>query len=326
MPPRAHPRPWFRPVAALALALLGALVAGALAADADAGAHSSGFRVLTFNVRFDFDTDRDRWAQRVALVAGLIQDARASVACLQEDKKGQVEDLRAALPGWQFVGVGRDGSASERCSVAFDTAAWRLAATGDFWLSDTPEKVGSNTWGCKYPHKVTWARLGSRTDPAHREVYFLSTHLDEHRDQGEVRRQSALVIQRWLAAHAREQNVILCGDFNAAPDEAPHAVLGEPLPGLRLRDAWEAGRPTDGACGTIHGFTGRAPRRRIDWIFFGGPLALRDVAVDRWNRAGHYPSDHFAVAAQFEFAGLPARAPAGAAAPQGAAAAAAAVR
>ena len=69
-------------LAVLAVALL---AVGLLAAPCTAGP-APRFRVVEFNIRFDFPNDgENRWDKRAELVAGLIRDSRASVACLQED-------------------------------------------------------------------------------------------------------------------------------------------------------------------------------------------------------------------------------------------------
>src|SRR4051794_4417275 len=91
-----------------------ALVLALLAGTAVAGPKTSDliFRVISFNIRFDFPSDAaagNAWKNRISLVAGLIKDAKASVVCFQEDKTQQVEDLKKEMPGWEFVGVGRDG-------------------------------------------------------------------------------------------------------------------------------------------------------------------------------------------------------------------------
>jgi endonuclease/exonuclease/phosphatase family metal-dependent hydrolase len=260
-------------------------------------------KVVQFNIAFDFEDEKEnRWARRAPLVAGLLEEAGADVACIQEDKQDQVDDLRRLLPGWDFVGKGRNGGLSEHCSVAFDTARWRCAEHGDFWLSDTPDVVASNTWGTKYPHKVTWARLEGAKDPdaASRDVLFLSTHLDEHKDMGEVREKSARVIRTWLGQHAADANVVVCGDFNAGTEERPHEIMLAPEPGPRLTEVWDALRRGDPNTGTCHEYTGKARKKRIDWIFCAGNLTPVEIKIDRWNKDGHYPSDHFALAAELE--------------------------
>jgi endonuclease/exonuclease/phosphatase family metal-dependent hydrolase len=269
--------------------------------------------VVQFNIRFDFDTDgENRWVYRAPLVAGLVQEAKAEVVCFQEDKSDQVDDLRRLLKGWEFVGKGRDGNRSEHCSIAFDTSRWSCSEHGDFWLSDTPDVVASNTWGTKYPHKVTWARLESLRDPegARRDVLFLSTHLDEHKEADEVRQKSARLIRSWLAQHAREGNVIVCGDFNSGVEEPAHAIMIDPKPEPHLVDAWDALRRGDPNTGTCHEFTGKARKKRIDWIFTAGTASPLEIAIDHWNKDGHFPSDHFAMVATIEVAGRGKRAPA----------------
>src|SRR5437870_4548558 len=65
------------------------------------------FRLVCFNIRFDFPTDAqkgDNWAKRHDMIAHLVlQEAKANVVCFQEDKTHQVEDLKKDMPGWQFV-------------------------------------------------------------------------------------------------------------------------------------------------------------------------------------------------------------------------------
>ncbi|MBI5366122.1 MAG: endonuclease/exonuclease/phosphatase family protein [Planctomycetes bacterium] len=257
--------------------------------------------VCQFNIRFDFEADgENRWVARAPLVAGLLAASKASIACLQEDKPDQVEDLKSHLPGWEFVGSGRDRGRTERCSVGFDANVWRVLEHGDFWLSDTPDVPGSSTWGCKYPHKVTWARLAPRAAAGRPTLLCLSTHLEEDPEKGEVRTKSVRVIRTWLAQHAAAEAVVVCGDFNAGETEPAHVAMMEPTPAPRLIDVWEAVRPNESNPGTVHRFTGRSQKKRSDWIIVAGRVTPRKVQLDRWNRNGRYPSDHFALVAELE--------------------------
>ena len=51
-------------------------------------------------------------------------------------------------------------------------------------------------------------------------------------------------------------------------------------------DGWIRPRPGDTA--------------RIDWILVGGPIQVQSAETILFNEAGHYPSDHFPVAARIE--------------------------
>src|SRR4051812_761303 len=102
------------------LAAVSLLAAFAGAALAGPKSNELVFRVISFNIRFDFPSDAtngDNWAKRHTMIATLVKDAKASVVCFQEDKTPQVEDLKKDMPGWDFVGAGRDGHSSEHCSV-----------------------------------------------------------------------------------------------------------------------------------------------------------------------------------------------------------------
>lgn len=262
------------------------------------------FRVITFNIRFEFPSDvkeGNAWKLRAPMIAALIRDAKASVVCFQEDKTHQVDDLKREMPGWEFSsGPGRDGKASEHCTIAYDAKDWSCVEHGDFWLSDTPDQVASNTWGCKYPHKVSWATLEAIKDSRHRTVTFLSTHLDEHPEFDEVRRKSAVVIRKWVAAHCARSNVIVCGDFNSAVTDPSHKAMLDPEPLPKLTDTFEAACHNEPRPGTVHNFTGKAQTKRIDWIFTGNNVFPRDTRIERWSKDGRYPSDHFAVSAEVE--------------------------
>ncbi len=260
------------------------------------------FRVMSFNVRYDFEDDGpNRWRHRVAAVAKVIQ--QAAVVGIQEDKGEQVDDLRPLLPGYEIVGGGRNPTGSgERCSILVRRDDARLREWGEFWLSDTPEVQGSNTWGDRYPRKVTWALIelkGARTP-----LLFLNTHLPE-RDNGrdpENRIKGARVMNEFIANKVPEKErgkvaILISGDYNSTPDEEPRRVL---VDGLGLRDAW-AEAPHPGAQhGSYNGFRGFQGNDRIDWLLVGGPARVRLYQTFTEQVDGRWPSDHYPITADLE--------------------------
>jgi endonuclease/exonuclease/phosphatase family metal-dependent hydrolase len=84
---------------------------------------------------------------------------------------------------------------------------------------------------------------------------------------------------------------VLTGDFNTAPEAAPHAILAQ-----GLADAWPSAPSRSGPEGTFHGFTGK-PDQRIDWILTRG-FAVESVRTVDAHRGARYPSDHFPVVAR----------------------------
>ncbi len=295
----------------LALALAAAVALGVFTfpTEAQAGRGSRArFRAMTFNVRYDFEDDGpNRWHHRKETVAKLIRESQASVVCLQEDKGEQIQDLQPLLQGWEILGRGRNpGGSGERCSILVDREDARVKDSGDFWLSDTPDVEGSNTWGDRYPRKVTWAVVElkrSRTP-----VLVLNTHLPEGSGKNNALRvRGARLMHDWISRRVSERErekvaVVVCGDFNSDADDEPRAALvgGEGGDGVRLRDAWSEASPNDPSPGTYGDFRGLRTQQRIDWVMIGGPIRALAAAKFDEQVDGRWPSDHYPVFADLE--------------------------
>src|SRR5690606_37233917 len=119
-----------------------------------------------------------------------------------------------------------------------------------FWLSDTPEVIGSRSWGNQIPRMVTWVRFLDRlTD---REFYFVNTHFD-HQSQPSRERSAALLLER-VASFDASLPVIVTGDFNAEAASNPvHATLTAPD---AFSDTWVETSEAEPEIGTFHDFQG----------------------------------------------------------------------
>ncbi|MBL4846809.1 MAG: endonuclease/exonuclease/phosphatase family protein [Planctomycetes bacterium] len=281
-------------------------------ADARRSKKPARVRTLTFNIRYDFKNDgQNRWQHRVGAVAKQIQEIKPHVVCLQEDKAHQVEDLKPLLKRYAFLGRGRNATGSgERCSILYDKKFFKAKSHGDFWLSDTPSKPGSNTWGDKYPRKVTWALLEAKKGRS--QLLVLNTHLTEGKDgrAWNLRTKGVEAIRSWLLAKvggkskkSRKKrsvlNVVVMGDYNSAEDSKPYKVLTSDTK-LRLRDAWVEARPSDAHPGTYSGFRGLTTNDRIDWILVRGNVRVNQAGKLDKKIDGRWPSDHYPVFAELD--------------------------
>jgi endonuclease/exonuclease/phosphatase family metal-dependent hydrolase len=251
-------------------------------------------RAMTFNLRLATDEDdEDAWAHRRDHAASVVRFHRPDVVGAQEALPGQYAELRAALPGYDWVGVDRKagevGGPGEHAPVGVRTDRLDLRDHDTFWLSASPDEVGSVGWDAAIPRTVTRVRLRDcRTDA---EFTLFNTHLD-HRGE-RARRESA----RLLAERLPAERAVLLGDFNCTPADAPYRYLVEDA---GLADAREASaRPHHGPSGTFHGFTGDADQR-IDYVFATPDVDVAQHATlaDHWD--GRYPSDHFPVVADLD--------------------------
>jgi len=272
---------------------LSAILALCLLASAPAMAQT--LRVMTFNVRLPVESDgADRWEARRALMAEMVKREHPDLIGTQELFEQQGDDLVARLPQYAWFGRGRrgGGDGDEHMGVFYRKDRLRVLATGDFWLSDTPEVVGSISWGNLYPRMVTWARFQRIADGA--TFVFYNTHLPYRAEDEPARTRGAALILERLRQLPADEPIILAGDFNTAPDSPTHTLLT-----ATLTDAWLAAPRHHGPPATFHNFTGKADLR-IDWILFRG-LQAKSARTVTTHRRGRYPSDHFPVVVDFEF-------------------------
>ncbi|KAB0539439.1 endonuclease/exonuclease/phosphatase family protein [Xanthomonas cissicola] len=274
------------------LLAIGAL--SCIALPALAGTPVAPLRVMSFNVRVPADTDGDkRWQVRRAAMVALIKQTHPDVFGTQELVSEQAAFLAEQLPDYRWFGQGRRGDDSdEHMGVFYDARVLEVVESGDFWLSDTPERAGSITWGNVLPRMATWALFERRSDK--RRFYLFNTHFP-YRDEDEpARERSARLILSRIAQLPATIPVVLTGDFNSDPDKITYPTLT-----AVLRDARAQASKRSGPENTFQDFTTH-PTRRIDWILYRGLRPSRFATLDD-RPGGILPSDHYPVMAEFEW-------------------------
>jgi endonuclease/exonuclease/phosphatase family metal-dependent hydrolase len=268
------------------------------AAGAPAGSGDS-LRVMTFNIRLSAAKDGENvWERRVELTFDTIRRFAADVIGFQEVLADQHDEILRRMPDFAFTGVARDDGRrkGEWSLIGYRRDRFSPVASGDFWLSETPDVPGSKSWDAALTRICSWTRL--RETATAREWVYANTHFD-HR--GVIARQEASrVISRRLSEIAQGVPAVLTGDLNITEDNPAYAVLVRPADPAAIRwiDAYRTVHPErrpDEA--TFHGFKGGVAGSRIDFIFHTGHFAATAAAIDRSARDGRYPSDHYPVTA-----------------------------
>lgn len=248
------------------------------------------FNAATYNLRLNLASDGpNAWPHRRDAVRALIRYHEIDLLGTQEGLIDQIEDL-AAMPGLARVGVGRDDGkrGGEHAAIFFRTERFALLATGDFWLSPTPEVPGKG-WDARCCNRLaSWARL---RDLANGRVFFaFAVHFDH---EGVVaRRESARFMLRKMREIAGEAPALLLGDLNATPESEPVQIL---LTGLR--DARTLSQtPPYGPVGTFNGFKLDAPLlERIDYVLLSPQWRVLRYAALTDSVDARFPSDHLPV-------------------------------
>jgi endonuclease/exonuclease/phosphatase family metal-dependent hydrolase len=277
-------------LSAIAIAMLG-LSGAALALPA--------LRVMTFNVRYpNPDDGANRWELRRDLMVSTIREQHPDVLGTQELYKLQGDYLVSKLPRYTWFGLGRYGDdRDEHMGVFYRTDRLRLVESGNFWLSDTPDKPGSITWGHPLPRMVTWALFEMKASG--RRFYYYNTHFPYREQDEPARTRAAQEIVARLKTLPGNLPFVLTGDFNTTPDSQAHALLTQTLQDARISAGTRSGPE-----GTFHDFTGK-PDHRIDWVLYRGFHATA-VHTITTGHDGRYPSDHFPVSAELTWDAAPA--------------------
>jgi endonuclease/exonuclease/phosphatase family metal-dependent hydrolase len=288
---------------AATLALLAALGAACALLRPSPVSDADELRVMTFNIRYDEPADgANAWPHRKESAAAAIAVHGADIAGLQEALVSQIRDLEALLPGYAWVGVGRDDGkeAGEYSPIFYRKDRFRLVSTSTFWLSETPDRPGVKGWDAACPRVVTHARLeDGRTG---RTIAAFNTHFDHVGLR--AREESARLVLARIRGAAGEGSVVLTGDFNCTREAPPYRILvgegGTPF----LRDARALSRLAPyGPSSSFNGFGREAgPGILIDHIFVDASFdVLRwGVLPGRWE--GRFVSDHNPVLAELRLA------------------------
>ena len=116
-------------------------------------------RVMTFNIRYHNPADGvNAWPARRDWVAQIIRDRGADLVGIQEALPDQIADLEKRLPEYGWYGVGRDDGRrrGEHTPIFYRKARLERLDQGAFWLSEQPDKPGSQSWDTSLPRVAVW--------------------------------------------------------------------------------------------------------------------------------------------------------------------------
>ena len=212
---------------------------------------------------------------------------------VQEANEPWMEQLPSQLPGYDYVGVGRDDgdSAGEFAAVFYRRDRFELLGSGTFWLSETPE-VPSLGWGANLHRICTYAHLRDRETG--QELTHYNTHLD-HESQLARSNGTTLILDR---LEDDSTAVILTGDFNYFSTSSGYKAITEE----RFVDARKAADESE-SYGTVNYFVPeRDTKLVIDYVFVDDErFDTKSYRVDHAAMFDDKPvSDHYPVIVDLE--------------------------
>lgn len=258
-------------------------------------------KVMSYNIRFGTAKDgENHWDKRKEFLVNTVKAFDPDLLGTQETLDFQRDYLKEQLKGYETFAAGRDDGKEKGEMAAVFWRAERFEKTdgGHFWLSKTPDEAGSKGWDAALPRIVTWVKLTDKKAKG-KPVMWVNTHLDHMGRQ--ARLESAKLIRERIGKLSDGCSVLVTGDFNSGEGSEPYKALFDAKDKNEspVVDSYRVAVPKRADDeGTSTPFVGGANKgARIDWIGVSRDWAVRAAAIDRTEKDGRTPSDHFAVTA-----------------------------
>ncbi|WP_313368587.1 endonuclease/exonuclease/phosphatase family protein [Sphingobacterium mizutaii] len=265
-------------------------------------------KVLTCNIRVDLEEDAAKglgWKDRREACLAVIKNQKADLIGFQEVLKGQFLDLKENLK--DYFAFGFDGPEMDafkegyhgiaKNPILFSKKRFELLVASAYWLSETPLKAGSLSWGSARARNAVFVRLLDKK--TNKEIRLTNLHLDHV--SNEAKEGQIKVVLEEAAQYQSDFPQILTGDFNVGMDSKVY----RDVIAAGWKDSYVQVKGNETPEGTTHGFKGNDPNRKkskkIDFIFLNGPLKAIDTNIIKDSFKGVLPSDHYFVSAVLEY-------------------------
>ena len=259
--------------------------------------YNQDINILSYNIRYaSFNDNIENWNKRREGVCEILKGK--DFIGLQEVLPVQMEDIKNYFGneyGYLFRTRNADPNSGEGSPLLYRTSRWEVIKSGYFWLSDTPEIPGSNTWSAAFTRMVSFGLFREKNTGD--SILVMNTHFD-HISQPARERSINLILKKFKK-NMDEFPVIFMGDLNATPDNPVYLKMDMETD---MIDSWHMIHKDESETGaTFHGWKDQVPEDRIDYIFYSPFLNLKSSEVLHTRYAGNYPSDHFPVFSVFSW-------------------------
>ena len=267
-------------------------------------------RVMSFNIlQSKGEPEGHQWKDRKDGALAMFKDIAPDVACFQEARRTQCDDLAEAFPEYTQLRCAKDGvlkegmeesltedhykNGGQRNLIMFKTERFDLLDCGRYWFSETPDS-SSLGWDGPTPKVTLWAKLMDKV--ANKEIFVFCTHFFPH--GVECREQCVrMTVDKIGEIAGYEGIVFFCGDLNMDAED-PRLL---PLDKYITRTSFSS--PKIDRSPTFNGFNDDPSTwTRIDHIYYCHMAALEFKVVNDMEKYGvKFISDHFPVYADFEY-------------------------
>ncbi len=249
-----------------------------LPASAKKSRHSqASFTVASYNLRNANRSDSvngNGWGQRMPYICDIVRFHGFDIFGTQECFRHQLDSLVSRLPGYAYIGIGRDDGkrAGEHSAIFYDKNQFDVLDSGNFWLSETPDRPGLG-WDAVCTRICTWGKFRHRASG--REFIFANLHMDHVGRKARV--EGAKLVRRKLAEIAPDCPAIVTGDFNVDQNDP---VYGTMTSDGDFRDSYEIAGFRYAPTGTFNNFRPDGfTTSRIDHVFLTPQFVVEKYGI-----------------------------------------------
>ena len=256
-------------------------------------------KAMTYNIRYDNPDDgKNQWKNRKEHLTSFINKQSPDFLGIQEGLQNQVEELAENCTTYNWIGVARDNgdNQGEFVPIFYKKKKFNLLKTGTFWLSETPDIIGTKGWDAALPRVATWAKFEERLTG--KRLLIVNTHFD-HKGSWARTKSARLILKKINELKSNNELVILLGDFNVTPHDEVYRTLTQ---NSGFEDTETLSKyPPIGPRGTFNNFKKIHRQKRIDYIFTPPLTNITTYQVFQPKHDGKHLSDHYPVMAELFF-------------------------
>lgn len=264
------------------------------------GGVKTDFFLATINIRYPTKKDGvNYWGNRKKQMIDFVNKEKLDVVCFQEVSISQLNDLEKSLTDYGFAGKKTRKVKGEGYKpILYRKKVFTCLDEGSFWLSETPDSVGSKGWDAKHPRRASWVKL--KCKKSGKTFCVVNTHLD---NVGKIARQKGMeLIKNRLKSTSDSIPVVLCGDMNCSSTSTAYcSALNDEF---MMNDAYQIAKVRKGVSYSFHRF-GKNPiekRGMIDFIFVTNQFEVKEIDIPKEEKKnGFYLTDHCPVVASLCF-------------------------
>lgn len=227
--------------------------------------NAQSINIATYNLRNDNSGDvknGNGWQQRLPYICDLIEYHDFDIFGTQEGLHHQLENMKEALPSFDYIGVGRDDGKDkgEYSAIFYKKDKFELLDSGNFWLSENTENPNLG-WDAVCIRICSWGKFKDLVTG--KDFYFFNLHTDHVGVK--ARREGAKLVLNKIKEIAGNTPTILTGDFNVDQRNESYALLNN---SELLKDSYVLSPIKYANNGTFNAFDPNLKTNsRIDHIF-----------------------------------------------------------